>query len=79
MTASLLISDEVTPVRRGMRERNMPSHLDNYAFKISVRSALKPRGDEAESVMAAELQQLLDIKVWHGIHASDLTQHEKVT
>jgi hypothetical protein len=71
------ISDEVTPVRRSMRERRMPSHLDNYAFKISVRSALKSRRDEAETVIAAELQQLLDKKVWHGVHASDLTHHER--
>jgi hypothetical protein len=71
------ISNEVTPVRRCMRERKMPSHLDNYAFKISVRSALKSRRDEADTVVAAELQQLLDKKVWQGVHASDLTQHER--
>jgi hypothetical protein len=58
-----------------MREQKIPSHLNNYAIKISVRSALKSRRDEAETVFAADLQQLLDKKLWHGVHVSDLTQH----
>ena len=49
-------------------------NLDGYsAFTISVRAALRDRRDEATPVIMAELKQMLDKRVWHGVHTSSLT------
>jgi len=47
------------------------------AFVMSVRKALKDRAEEAEPVIVAELQQMVDKKVWHAVHASDLSSAER--
>ena len=48
--------------------------LDKYsAFTISVRAALPERRDEATPVIMAELKQMLDKNVWHGVHTNSLT------
>ncbi len=49
----------------------------DYAFKISITAALRDRGDEARSVIMAELQQMLDKKVWHGVRTNGLTSNER--
>ena len=48
-------------------------HDIDFAFTMSVRAALRERGEEAKSVITAELQQMCDKRVWHGVHASQLT------
>jgi len=48
-----------------------------FAFKISVRMALREREAEARPVIEAELRQMVDKKVWHGVHARGLTKQER--
>ena len=47
------------------------------AFTISVRMALKTRGAEATPVIMAELQQMVDKQVWHGVHLRNLSTTER--
>ena len=54
-------------------------HDKDFAFTMSVRAALRERGEEAQSVMTAELKQMCDKRVWHGVHASRLTQKERTS
>ncbi len=49
----------------------------DYAFKISVTAVLRDRGDEARSVLMAELQQMLDKKACHRVCTNDLTSNER--
>ncbi len=49
----------------------------DYAFTMSVRAALRERGEEARPVIMAELQQMMDKKVWHGVIASGLTKSQR--
>ena len=52
--------------------------FDKYsAFTISVKAALRERRDEATPVIMAELKQMLDKKVWHGVHTSSLTPSQR--
>ena len=46
----------------------------DYAFNISVRAALRDRGEEAKPVIIKELKQMIDKKVWHGVKVSQLNQ-----
>ena len=46
-----------------------------FAFTISVKMAMRDRGEEARPVIMAELQQMVDKKVWHGMHVNNLS-HE---
>lgn len=48
-----------------------------FAFKISVRAALRERGEEARPVIMAELQQMVDKRVWHGVHCRNLSPEER--
>jgi hypothetical protein len=48
-----------------------------YAFKISVRKAMKERPQDAEPVIMKEMRQMLDKRVWHGKHMGDLTASER--
>jgi predicted lactoylglutathione lyase len=50
---------------------------DHFAFTMSVRAALRERGEEATPVIMAELQQMLDKKVWHGVLAANLTKNQR--
>jgi Reverse transcriptase (RNA-dependent DNA polymerase) len=49
------------------------------AFTISVTAALRDRRDEATPVIMAELQQMIDKKVWRGVHIRDLTKEQRGT
>ena len=52
--------------------------LDKYsAFTISVRAALRERRDYATPVIMAELKQMLDKNVWHGVHTSSPTLSQR--
>jgi hypothetical protein len=50
---------------------------DHSAFTISVRAALRYRRDEATPVIMAELKQMLDKRVWHGVHLRDLSTKQR--
>ena len=54
--------------------------LKEFAFKISINAALRDRSDEARPVILAELKQMVDKHVWHGVEVSDLTrdEHDKI-
>lgn len=47
-------------------------------MNISVKKALKERGDAAKTVIRAELLQMLEKKVWHPVYLRDLTYLERL-
>ncbi len=47
------------------------------SFKTSVNAALRDRGDEARPVIIAELKQMMDKQIWHGVLVSHLTRNER--
>jgi hypothetical protein len=49
----------------------------SFAFNISVRAALREREAEARPVIMAELRQMHDKRVWHGVHVSTLTREQR--
>ena len=54
------------------------SHNDeDSTFTISVTAALRDRRDEATPVIIAELKQMLDKHVFHGVHTRDLTKTQQ--
>ena len=52
-------------------------HDSDFAFTISVKAALRERGAEAMPVILAELQQMVDKKVWHGISTKGMSHAER--
>jgi hypothetical protein len=46
-------------------------------FKISVKAALRDRHEEAVKAVEAEIQQLLDKSVWHGVHVDELRPEQR--
>jgi len=52
-------------------------HDDNFAFKITVKSAMRDRPAEALPVILSELEQMLTKGVWHGVHAKHLSSSER--
>lgn len=52
-------------------------HDTPFAFTMSVRAALRERGEEATPVILAELKQMLDKGVWHGVHTYNLTRSQR--
>ena len=48
-----------------------------YAFKMSVKAAMRDRPKEALPVIEAELQQMHDKQVWHGVRMRDLTKQQR--
>ena len=50
--------------------------LQHQVFQTSVRAALKARGGEALKIVA-ELQQILDKTVWHGVYAANLSAEQR--
>ncbi len=64
-------------MRRELVVRYDCKDAQDYAFKISARAALRDREDEASPIIMAELQQVVDKKVWHGVHSTSLTAVER--
>lgn len=58
-------------------QRRVDWHDADFAFTMSVRAALRERTEEAETVIFAELQQMLDKQVWHGVHTKNLTHAQR--
>ena len=53
-------------------------HDTEYAFKMSVRAAMRDRPKDALPVIESELQQMHDDKsVWHGVHLRNLTKQQR--
>jgi len=52
-------------------------HDKQMCFRISVRKALRERESEARKAIEAELQQMLTMKVWHGVLLGDLKSDER--
>ena len=52
-------------------------HDREYCFKVSVRAALRDRGESARVAILDELRQMLTKKVWHGVHVKDLTPAQR--
>jgi hypothetical protein len=52
-------------------------HDTEYVFKMSVKAAKRDRPKEAMPVIEAELQQMHDKRVWHGVHMRNLTKAQK--
>lgn len=50
---------------------------EERVMNISVKEALKSRGDEAKRVIKKELKQMLDKRVWTPVHVSSLSVTEK--
>jgi len=44
---------------------------------MSVKAAMRDRGPEAEAVILAELQQMVDKNVWHPVHTKGLSSNER--
>ena len=71
------------PAKRHGRGVDSLQSLQNYrsesssAFTISVTAALRDRRDEATPVIMAELKQMLDKHVFHGVHTNDLTKTQR--
>ena len=51
--------------------------IQEHAMNITVKEALKSRGEEAERVILKELGQMITKKVWTPVHMSVLTSTEK--
>jgi len=62
---------------RSQLVRRSQWHDTQYAFKMSVKAAMKDRPEEARPVIMAEIQQMVDKGVWHGVHMRDLTKQER--
>ncbi len=78
----MLLTREKVYAARVMTRRHLvlQDHRDilkEHAFKISVNAALRDRGDEARPVILAELRQMMEKRVWHGVLVSDLTRDER--
>ena len=52
-------------------------HDGEFAFHISVRAAIRERGDEARPVIIKELQQMVQKGVWHGVRVTDLSDAQR--
>ena len=63
-------------IRRELEHRDH-YHNTEYAFKMSVKAAMRTRPKEALPVIEAELQQMHDKSVWHGVHLRNLTKAQK--
>ena len=56
--------------RRELVVRSDFKDVQDYAYMILVKDALRDREDEAMSIIMAELQQMVDKKIWHGVHST---------
>lgn len=63
-------------IRRQLALRSRWRDTD-FAFTISVRMAMKTRRAEATPVIIAELQQMVNKQVWHGVHLRNLSSAER--
>ncbi len=75
-----LSEQDCNSARRAIRrefERRSQYHDVQFAFKMSVKAAMRDRPKEALPVIEAELRQMHDKTVWHGVHLRDLTKTQR--
>ena len=63
-------------IRKELMQRRL-WHDKEYCFKISVRAALRERGESAKTAIMSELQQMIDKGVWHGVHLNNLSSVQR--
>ena len=71
-------------VRDGHRAQARTEHMHRedwkdrgFAMKVSVKAAIRERGEEARGVIEDELRQIVNKKVWHGIHRRKLPMRQR--
>jgi hypothetical protein len=75
-----LTEQDRNPARRTIRrelESRKRYHDTEYAFKMSVKAAMRDRPKDALPVIESELQQMHDKLVWHGVHLRNLTKQQR--
>ena len=72
-TQAISCTDSITAV---LAKRKAESHVDPSA-NVSVRDALRTRGDDARLVINKELQQMIDKRVWVPVMQHKLTAGER--
>jgi hypothetical protein len=82
VTSEVLLTREKVNAARAVARRHLVLQGDcdafkEHAFKISVNAALRNRGDKARPVILAELKQMMEKHVWHGLLVSDVTRDER--
>ena len=70
-------SDRIGAIVRKELMARSDWHDCDFAFTMSVKAAMRDRGPEAEAVIIAELQQMVDKNVWHPIQAKGLSSKER--
>ena len=76
----LVVHEQNEDARRDIRKQLIlrSSWRDTeFAFKISVRMAMRDRPEEARPVIMAELQQMVDKRVWHAVHLGNLSEDQR--
>ena len=58
-------------------EEKIGGDLSDYAMNITVKQALKTRGEEAEKVIMKELSQMVDKRVWRPVHVHRLSAQDR--
>ena len=74
----IIDSEDRASVRKELMQRRH-WHDKEFCFKISVRAALRERGESAKAAIMSELQQMISKGVWHGVHLQDLTSSQRKT
>ena len=62
--------------RWSRRQRGIAADKD-FVFAMSVRAAMRDRGEAARPVIMSELQQMVDKNVWHAVKTSTLSSSER--
>ena len=76
LQASIVDAGDKAAIRRELIRRRQ-WHDKEFCFKISVKAALRDRGEQAREAILGELKQMLDKGVWHGVHMRDLTPEQR--
>ena len=58
-------------------EQRVGGDLSDYVMNITVRNALRTRGEEAERVLLKELRQMIDKKVWKPVKVGALSPSDR--
>ena len=73
-----LSGSSVALIEKVLLERKRSNTVSNTS-NVSVREALRTRGDDAKKVILKELKQMVDKKVWQPVHGSKLTAKENAS
>ena len=58
-------------------ERKIGGDLSDYVMNITVKQAMKTRGEDAERVIMKELSQMVDKRVWRPVHVHRLSPQDR--